>query len=177
MEEKTLIRHSKRLAKLLRHDPGALSMDPAGWVPVEELLALLGITRAQLDEVVAGNNKSRYAYDGTGTLIRASQGHTLPVDLGLEPVEPPEVLYHGTAEPTVDVVLAEGLRPMLRNHVHLSADVETATKVGSRHGRPVVLAVAATRMHGDGHQFYLSANGVWLCDQVPAEYLTSRAPD
>lgn len=167
-----MIRRSKRLSKLLRHDPAGLTMDPAGWVPVAEILTRLRLTRPELDEVVERDTKSRYAYDPTGALIRANQGHSIRVDLGFSAVVPPDVLYHGTAAARVATILAEGLRPMRRTHVHLSADAETATLVGSRHGRPVVLTVAAARMHGDGHPFYVSANGVWLADAVPAEYLT-----
>ena len=167
-----MIRRSKRLSKLLRHDPDGLTMDSAGWVPVDEILARLRLTRPELDEVVERDSKSRYAFDPTGALIRASQGHSIHVDLGFSPVVPPDVLYHGTSAGTAATILAEGLRPMRRTHVHLSAEADTATRVGSRHGRPVVLTVAAARMHGDGHPFYLSANGVWLADAVPAKYLS-----
>ncbi|MGW5050161.1 RNA 2'-phosphotransferase [Actinokineospora sp. NPDC004072] len=173
MDEKTMIRRSKRLAKLLRHDPRGLGMDPAGWVPVAEVLAALGMTRAELDEVVARNDKARFAYDPAGDRIRASQGHSLPVDLGLTPAVPPAVLYHGTTAAALETIRAEGLRPMRRTHVHLSPDVATATRVGARHGRPVVLAVAAGAMHADGLPLYRSANGVWLADHVPPGYLSA----
>lgn len=169
-----MIRRSKRLARLLRHDPTGVTMDAAGWVPVPEVLAHLRMTRAELDEVVADNTKSRFAYDPTGTLIRASQGHSIPVDLGLRPAVPPEVLYHGTVAAVLTAIRAEGLRPMRRTHVHLSADVETATRVGARHGKPVVLRVAAARMAADGLDFFLSANGVWLAAHVPPKYLDLR---
>ncbi|MFC7616726.1 RNA 2'-phosphotransferase [Actinokineospora soli] len=145
-----MIRHSKRLSRLLRHAPGDLPMTPDGWSPIPAVLSALGLTRAELDEVVTRNNKSRFAYDGSGTSIRASQGHSIPVDLGLSPVPPPPVLYHGTVEAALPAILSEGLRPMRRTHVHLSADVETATRVGSRHGRPIILTVASARMHADG---------------------------
>ncbi|WP_258904256.1 RNA 2'-phosphotransferase [Actinokineospora sp. UTMC 2448] len=171
MDEKTMIRHSKRLSGLLRHDPRGLTMDGAGWVPVAEVLAALRLSRAELDEVVARNNKSRFAYDPSGALIRASQGHSLPVDLGLTPAVPPDVLYHGTVASSLDAIRADGLRPMGRTHVHLSPDVETATRVGARHGRPVVLTVAAGSMHADGLPLYVSENGVWLADHVPPAYL------
>ena len=129
------------------------------------------ITRAELDEVVARNTKRRYSYDPTGTLIRANQGHSVVVDLRLEPVTPPKVLYHGTGERSVETIMREGLRKMARHHVHLSPDVPTARAVGARHGRPTVLAVDAAAMQRDGHTFYLSENGVWLVDHVPAAYL------
>ncbi|WP_285503252.1 RNA 2'-phosphotransferase [Actinokineospora sp. NBRC 105648] len=173
MEDKNIIRLSKRLSKVLRHDPGSagLTLDPAGWVAVDDLLAALRITRPALDRVVAENNKTRFAFDATGTRIRASQGHSVPVDLGLPPAVPPRVLYHGTVAAVLPAIRAEGLLPMRRQHVHLSATVETAVNVGARHGKPVVLTVAAAEMVADGHVFHVSANGVWLCAHVPARYL------
>ncbi|QRP44173.1 RNA 2'-phosphotransferase [Amycolatopsis sp. FDAARGOS 1241] len=179
MNEKHLTRVSKRLSRHLRHDPGSLGLvlDPAGWVSVDVLLAALrehgfGVTRAQLDEVVARNNKQRFSFDETGTRIRANQGHSVEVELGLAVVAPPAMLYHGTASTTVPVIFTEGLRPMRRHAVHLSADVETALKVGARHGRPVVLRVAAGEMALAGHEFQRSDNGVWLTAEVPPPYLT-----
>lgn len=107
--------------------------------------------------------------------IRASQGHSVEVDLGLLPVEPPAVLFHGTASTTLPIVLREGLKPMSRRDVHLSADVETAVRVGTRHGRPVVLAVDAAGLAATGHVFRVSANGVWLTDLVPPTHLRQHA--
>jgi putative RNA 2'-phosphotransferase len=124
-----------------------------------------------LDEVVARNNKRRFSFDPTGTLIRANQGHSVAVDLQLEPVEPPAVLYHGTGHGAVEPIRREGLRKMARHHVHLSSDRETARAVGARHGRPVVFMVNAAAMRSAGHLFYRSDNGVWLVDHVPPEYL------
>src|SRR5262249_10558885 len=162
------------LSKHLRHEPERLSLElaPGGWVPVEELLAACAqdrfpITRHELLEVVANNDKQRFAFDPTGTLIRANQGHSTSVDLRLEPAEPPSLLYHGTGAGNVHAITCEGLRKMARHHVHLSMDVPTATRVGGRHGKPVVFEVDAAAMRRAGHTFYVSANGVWLTDAVP----------
>ncbi|MEU6727115.1 RNA 2'-phosphotransferase [Nonomuraea wenchangensis] len=176
MMRRRLVRVSKYLARHLRHDPGriGLTLDPAGWVPVEELLSAAAahgfpITPAELARVVETNDKRRYVIeDGR---IRASQGHSVPVDLGLPPAEPPEVLYHGTVVRFLSAIRREGLRPMGRHHVHLSPDRDTAVRVGARRGAPVVLVVRAGAMHADGHVFHLSANGVWLTGHVPPAYL------
>jgi putative RNA 2'-phosphotransferase len=169
---------SRLLSLVLRHDPDkiGIELDSAGWVSVETLLAALArhgrpITRSGLDEVVATNDKKRFAFSDDGKRIRASQGHSVEVELGLEPVVPPEELYHGTATRFLETIRAEGLRPMSRQHVHLSGDVITATKVGVRHGKPVILIVAAGAMHRSGVKFYCSANGVWLTDAVEPQYL------
>jgi putative RNA 2'-phosphotransferase len=158
---------------VLRHAPGSvgLTLDPAGWVDVADLLAALGCTRAQLEDVVARNDKQRFAFDATGTRIRASQGHSVPVDLGYGEAEPPPELFHGTVERFLPAILAEGLRPGNRHAVHLSPDVVTARQVGARRGRPLVLAVDAAGMVRDGAVFTRSANGVWLVDAVPPGYL------
>lgn len=172
------VRASKFLALVLRHDPGriGIELDSAGWVAVDTLLIALerhgrGLSRERLDRVVAQNEKKRYEYDESRTLIRASQGHSVAVDLGYAPAEPPAVLYHGTATRFLDSIFDEGIRRGTRHHVHLSHDTETATRVGARHGRPVVLRVDAARMSADGHAFYLSANGVWLTEHVAPGYL------
>jgi putative RNA 2'-phosphotransferase len=173
------VKDSKFLAGVLRHNPGkiGIELDAAGWVDVEVLLAALArrgrrIGRDRLDYVVANNNKKRFEYDAAGTRIRASQGHSVQVDLGYEARVPPETLYHGTATRSLDSIFSEGLRPGSRHHVHLSVDLETATKVGARHGKPAVLIVAAARMHEAGHEFFRSTNGVWLTEHVAPEYLT-----
>jgi putative RNA 2'-phosphotransferase len=124
-----------------------------------------------LNEVVASNDKKRFSFDSTGTLIRANQGHSVEIDLQLEPAIPPDVLYHGTGHGAVEAILREGLCKMSRHHVHLSKDIATAKTVGARHGRPVVFAVDAAAMHEAGYTFYCSENGVWLVDSVPPEYL------
>jgi putative RNA 2'-phosphotransferase len=129
------------------------------------------ITRAELAEVVVQNDKQRFAFDPTGTRIRANQGHSVSVDLQLDPVTPPSLLYHGTGDRTADAIAKAGIMRMARHHVHLSSDIATATAVGARHGHPVVFEVDAAAMHRDGFLFYRSANGVWLVDTVPPRYL------
>jgi putative RNA 2'-phosphotransferase len=178
MDDARLVKVSKYLSKHLRHQPQrlGLTLQPGGWVPVEDLLAACArmhfpISRAELEEVIARNNKQRFALDPTGTLIRANQGHSVPVDLQLAPVAPPPTLYHGTAAHLVETIRREGLRKMARHHVHLSPDPETARRVGARHGTPVVFVVDAAAMQQAGIPFYCSANGVWLVDTVPPAYL------
>ncbi|MEU6481271.1 RNA 2'-phosphotransferase [Streptomyces sp. NPDC047017] len=167
---------SKYLSRHLRHQPGriGLALDENGWVAIDALLAAAAahgfrISREELDHVVATNDKQRFAIEGGR--IRANQGHSVEVDLGLPAATPPAYLYHGTVARALDAIRAEGLRPMDRHDVHLSADRETATRVGARRGRPVVLAVDAAAMHRDGHVFRVSANGVWLTPAVPPRYL------
>lgn len=179
MDERQARSLSKFLSYVLRHHPESigLGLDSAGWADVAELIAGAEVagrhfTRADLAEVVATNTKQRFALSSDGTRIRAVQGHSVAVELGLPPVEPPEVLYHGTAKQIVQAILTDGLLPMARQQVHLSGDEVTAEAVGRRHGRPVVLAVAAGRMFRDGHQFYQAANGVWLTDSVPVAYVS-----
>jgi putative RNA 2'-phosphotransferase len=174
-----VVRVSKRLSYVLRHQPASVgvTLDHAGWVDVDVLLTALArhglpLTRAELDHVVTTNDKRRFAFDETGTRIRASQGHSRRVDLGYEPQSPPARLFHGTVDRFLPVILAEGLRPGRRHAVHLSADSATARAVGERRGRPVVLAVDAAAMAADGHAFTRSANGVWLVDAVPPRYLS-----
>ena len=178
MEARRLVKVSKWLALHLRHRPEriGLTLDEAGWADVDDLLARaraanFALTRAELAEVVVTNDKRRYELDAGGGRIRAVQGHTVAVDLGLVPIPPPAVLYHGTTERFLAPILTEGLRPMGRHHVHLSPDVDTARVVGRRRGRPVVLEVAAERMASEGRLFFRSANGVWLCDEVPVRFL------
>jgi putative RNA 2'-phosphotransferase len=173
------VKVSKYLAKYLRHAPHELGLElqPGGWVPVDDLLAAaekngFPISYDELVECVETNDKQRFAFDVSGELIRANQGHSVEVDLQLEEREPPEFLYHGTVERFLPSILEEGLIRGKRHHVHLSKDVETARKVGSRRGKPVILQVDAGRMHWDGHKFLLSANGVWLTDSVAPAYLT-----
>jgi putative RNA 2'-phosphotransferase len=167
-------RVSKRLSYVLRHRPDSagLTLDAAGWADVDQLLAALRLTRAELDEVVARNDKQRFALDATGTRIRASQGHSVPVELGYAAAEPPAELFHGTVDRFLPAILAEGLRPGNRHAVHLSPDVATARRVGARRGRPVVLRVDASAMAADGTRFERSANGVWLVPAVPPHRLT-----
>lgn len=173
-----LVRVSKFLSKHLRHDPAGLGLvlEAGGWVEVDKLLAACArkgtvISRSQLEELVRGSDKQRFAFDETRRKIRANQGHSVEVDLQLTPQVPPPVLYHGTAEAILPTILREGLRRMARHHVHLSRDTLTAHKVGGRHGRPVVLEVDAAAMHAAGAVFYCSDNGVWLVDEVAPEFL------
>lgn len=168
-----VVRRSKRLSYVLRHAPGSvgLTLDAAGWADVDALLAALGWTRGELERVVATNDKRRFAFDPTGTRIRASQGHSVAVDLGYVAEDPPPVLFHGTAERNLPAIEAEGLRPGRRHAVHLSPDVGTARRVGARHGRAVVLRVDAAGLAATGAVFTRSANGVWLVGAVPPSFL------
>jgi putative RNA 2'-phosphotransferase len=181
VNDKRRVHVSKFLSRHLRHAPDelGLTLEPGGWVLIDVLLAGAAgagfrITREELDEVVRTSDKQRFAVDETGTRIRANQGHSVEVDLQLEPAEPPTELFHGTADRNVEAILRDGLRKMARHHVHLSPDTETATRVGQRHGKPVVLVIDAAGMRTDGHAFFRSANGVWLVDEVPAQYLRVR---
>jgi putative RNA 2'-phosphotransferase len=178
MMDASLVRISKFLSKVLRHAPESvgLRLDEAGWVDVDDLLAAakgaaVALDRPTLERVVADNDKQRFALSPDGLRIRASQGHSVTVELGLAPVKPPEVLFHGTADRNLDSIRAQGLVPGRRTHVHLSADEATAISVGRRHGRPVVLRVRAGEMHRSGHPFYRSDNGVWLTAAVPPAHI------
>lgn len=171
---------SKRLSYVLRHNPSSIGieLDSAGWVDLDELVeklravGRLTVSTEQIIDVVDTNDKKRFQLvDGR---IRAAQGHSVEIELGLEPVEPPDVLWHGTVEKFLDSIMAEGLLPGSRTHVHLSADIATATKVGQRRGRPVLLGVDAASLHQGGQDFFQSANGVWLTVHVPADALTLK---
>ncbi|MEP7285164.1 MAG: RNA 2'-phosphotransferase [Chloroflexota bacterium] len=184
MDEKRLVKISKFLAKYLRHEPEqlGLTLSPGGWVPVDALLNAcrernFALSRAELDEVVAKNNKQRFSFDPTGMLIRANQGHSTEVDLQLAPSAPPDVLYHGTGRASIEAIRQQGISKMSRHHVHLSADVETAVNVGSRHGVPFVFHIDARQMHAEGYLFYRSSNGVWLVEHVPTTYLLNLSDD
>lgn len=183
LSDERLVKISRYLAKHLRHRPERLDlrMDGGGWVDIDELLnsctrSRFPISRAELEEVVVRNDKRRYALDPTGTRIRATQGHSRPIELGLEPLKPPPVLHHGTYADAVGTVMVEGLSAMGRTHVHLSADPETAQRVGSRRGPPVVLRIDAAAMHTAGHRFWCSDNGVWLVEGVPPRFLRRTVP-
>lgn len=173
------VRLSKTLSYHLRHAPQeiGLTLEDGGWVKITDLIAALysrkklTLTIYDLKAVVANCPKKRFSFSEDGLRIRANQGHSVEVDLQLEETAPPPVVYHGTADRFLDAIQAEGLKKMNRHHVHLSGDVETAHKVGSRHGRPVVLEVHSGKMHEDGFKFFRSANGVWLTDVVPAKYI------
>jgi len=168
---------SKFISLVLRHKPETIGLvlDAEGWASVPDLLERMAahghaLTLDQLRTVVETNDKKRFTLDGNR--IRAAQGHSVQVSLGLSAVVPPDVLYHGTATRFVEAIRAEGLTPQSRQQVHLSADVETATTVGQRHGKPHIFKVDAVRMARDGFAFFQADNGVWLTDRVPAEYLS-----
>lgn len=176
--EKHLVRTSKFLSLVLRHKPQTIGirLDEGGWARIDELIAKargagVNLTEELLHEVVEKNDKKRFALSEDRLRIRASQGHSIQVSLELEPREPPEFLYHGTASRFVESIRESGLVRGGRNHVHLSKDERTAVSVGQRHGKPVVLVIKAGRMHEEGFQFFLSANGVWLTEKVPTDYI------
>ena len=172
---------SVRLSYMLRHsrEPLYISLD-GGWALVDTVLEALGqrypgVDREILDQIVTSDKKNRYSYDPTGTMIRANQGHSIPgVRVEMSAPAPPQYLYHGTAERFLPAILKEGLKPMTRQFVHLSAAYDTAVAVGKRHGKPVVLIVRAADFASDGHTLYLSANGVWQAKAVPPEYLSLK---
>ena len=177
--EKRLVQISKFLSLVLRHQPEVIGveLDENGWVDVDELLEKVNASGRQVDrklltEVVEKNDKKRFKFSGDRQRIRASQGHSIEVNLKLEPQAPPIVLFHGTAKRNLESILRSGLRRQKRQHVHLSIDRITAHKVGSRHGSPVVLRIDSQKMHEDGHVFYLSDNHVWLTDEVPPQYIS-----
>jgi putative RNA 2'-phosphotransferase len=172
------VRLSKFLSFVPRHRPDSigLALDPHGWANIDDLIGMgnaagTRFNREDLLHVVETSDKKRFSVSPDGLRIRAAQGHSASVELGLLPQEPPEVLYHGTATRFVESILAEGLKPQDRRHVHLSLDEATAHRVGKRHGKPVILRVEALRMHTKGFTFYLADNGVWLTDRVPPEFL------
>ena len=171
------VRASKMLACALRHKPGefGIELDAHGWAQVGPLVCgmkgKVEFSRDILEHIVATDPKGRYEFDIHHMRVRARQGHSVPVDVELERREPPAVLYHGTATRCLDKIMREGLKPMRRLYVHLSPDRQTALKVGSRHGEPVVLKVDAAAMAAEGREFYLSRNGVWLTGPVEPRFL------
>jgi putative RNA 2'-phosphotransferase len=172
---------SKFLSWVLRHDPGAvgLRLDDGGWADISALLAAAArhgrpLSEQMLRQVISAPGKRRFEVQDR--LIRAAQGHSVPVDLGLDPIAPPAALYHGTVARFLPAIGAEGLKPGKRAHVHLSADEATAAMVGARRGRPVILAIAAARMHAAGHEFFRAANGVWLTSSVPPAFIGFLPP-
>lgn len=172
------VRISKTLSYWLRHKPGdgGLTLDAQGWTDVDDVLAALARESLPHDidtllAVVDGNDKRRFELAPDLARIRARQGHSVEVELALAPTAPPALLYHGTVERFLDAIMREGLRKMARHHVHLSPNLETATRVGARRGKPVILIVDAAAMARDGHIFFVTENTVWLTDAVPAQYL------
>lgn len=178
ISEKEMTQLSKLLSYILRHNPSeaGITLDAQGWAPVGQLLAHLNekqanVTLDLLKHLVATNSKKRFSFNDDYSMIRASQGHSVEVDLNYSPSVPPDMLYHGTFKEAVKAILEKGLTKMQRHHVHLSKDKETATQVGSRRGKPVILTINAKAMHEKGFLFYVSDNGVWLTDHVPAGFI------
>ena len=178
MNEKEIKGVSKFLSFVLRHSPETinLKLDENGWANVDELILQSENQEVKLDFnlltiVVETNDKKRFTFNEDKTKIRASQGHSIDVELNLNEIEPPDYLYHGTVAGSIDSIKEIGLQKMSRQHVHLSKDKETAIKVGGRRGKPIILIVEAGRMQLEGFKFYLSENGVWLTDEVPAKYI------
>lgn len=181
--EKEIVKISKFLSLVLRHRPETIGihLDANGWTNVAVLLQQLElhgrpVTMKALEYVVANNSKKRFAFSDDRSMIRASQGHSVDVDLGYTEQTPPAVLYHGTAAACIDSIFTSGLEKRNRHHVHLSADTITAINVGGRHGKPVVLLVDSAQMAADGFSFFISENGVWLTDHVPVRYLKRIEP-
>jgi putative RNA 2'-phosphotransferase len=174
--DKDLVRASKFISKVLRHDPKAagVELDAQGWVEIDTLLAGIHehggmyVSREMFDKIVAENDKKRFVVEGNK--VRAAQGHSVQVDLGYEAVVPPDVLYHGTATRFLNSIKQSGLQPGKRQHVHLSGDIETAAKVGQRHGKLAIITIDAKGAHGAGVKFYQAENGVWLSDPIPYGY-------
>lgn len=178
--EVSLKQISKLLSLVLRHKPEqiGITLDGKGWTPVDILIQKMNeqginINKALLQQVVDSNDKKRFAFNEDHTMIRASQGHSVAIDLDYAAMIPPDILFHGTAEKFLPAIKEHGLIKQQRHHVHLSVDKETALKVGQRQGKPVILTISAGKMHEQGFSFYLSANGVWLTDHVPIEYISS----
>lgn len=172
---------SKFLSFILRHQPDdiGLTLDPQGWASIEELIEKakpkVTLTKDLIKAIVSSNDKQRFALSNDGLYIRANQGHSIKVDLGLTPQEPPPMLYHGTASRFLDSIKQEGLKSGQRHHVHLSTDVATATAVGQRYGKPVILKIDSESMFKQGYTFFLSDNNVWLTEHVPTQYLSTTA--
>lgn len=178
MTEKETIQASKFLSLVLRHEPEriGLKLDDAGWVDVDKLLKAvnqhgIALTLDQLQQVVATSDKKRYSFSDDNLRIRANQGHSVEVNLQYEPQTPPDLLYHGTATRFLDLIRKDGLKRMERHDVHLSAETKVTLQVGARRGKPVLLTIRAGEMHKAGHVFRRSANGVWLVDYVPVEFI------
>ena len=176
--KKNIEKSSKFLSLVLRHQPEliGLALDSGGWARIDALVTLANANGQSLDRdiivsIVAGSDKQRFALSDDGELIRANQGHSVKISLGLQPISPPNTLYHGTASRFLESIRSSGLHAGQRQHVHLSSDLNVAEQVGARHGKPVVLVINAQLMVENGHHFYLSENGVWLTDTVPANYI------
>jgi putative RNA 2'-phosphotransferase len=174
MNKNKLIKTSKFLSLVLRHDPSkaSISLDDDGWTEVNFLCKQLNITRQELDEVVRDNDKKRFEYNDGETMIRAKWGHSIDNSPTFKAQKPPPTLYHGTATRSIDSIKKSGLVKGQRNHVHLSVDEKTAVQVGKRHGSPIILVINSGEMEKDGHSFYVASNNIWLTDNVPIKYIT-----
>jgi len=178
INDKQITHISKFLSLVLRHQPETIGiqLDQRGWTDIDELIEKANsygvkFDREILNHIVATNSKKRFAFNNTFDKIRASQEHSVEIELGYTNQKPPEILFHGTGEKSVQSILDTGLEKRNRQHVHLSSDFDTAVKVGQRHGKPFVFKVLAERMYNDNFQFFISDNGVWLTDHVPTKYL------
>ena len=178
MKAKQLDNISKFISLILRHRPDTIgiSLDEHGWANVNELVTNIakqynGFGMSELEEIVRTDNKQRYSFNEDKTLIRANQGHSIPVNVDLKEVQPPDILYHGTATRFVPSILEEGILSRTRIYVHLSQDIETAMTVGSRHGKPYVFTIDTKQMYEDGYKFYLSENNIYLTKIIPTKYL------
>ncbi|GAB5559701.1 MAG: RNA 2'-phosphotransferase [Synoicihabitans sp.] len=181
---KDLKTKSKFLSLVLRHKPEAAGviLDEQGWCEIQSLLAGaesagVGFSYSELVEIVETNEKQRFKLSEDGLRIRANQGHSIAVELGLAERNPPDELFHGTATRFGEAIMKTGLLKMGRQHVHLSSDIETARRVGMRHGKPLILRIDSALMSEDGFRFYLSENGVWLVDRVPTQYITGESTE
>lgn len=178
MSDKRKTHISKFLSLVLRHQPQQIELvlDENGWANVTDLIDKSSkygnsFTFEELEEVVATNDKKRFAFDAAKTKIRANQGHSIEVDIKFEERLPPPILYHGTAERNLDSIFRNGLEKRARHHVHLSSETETAYKIGVRYGKPVILQIDAAQMSAQSYRFFISENEVWLTDEVPPQFL------
>ena len=178
MNPKEIKRISKAMSLALRHRPEVfnLELDSQGWCNVEQLINNFNkkgyaLNINLLQKVVEQNDKKRFAFNKANNKIRANQGHSISIELGYQPIQPPSILYHGTATKYLASIRSQGLLKRQRHHVHLSHNYDTAVQVGNRHGTVVVLSIRAADMHRAGYQFFLSENEVWLTDHVPTDYI------
>lgn len=170
MQQSQLLHRSKQLAYILRHSS---MVDNFGWISIDVLCKQYGYTIVELETIVANDNKGRFLFSDDKMAVRALYGHSIKIELNLSPATPPAVLYHGTAKKNIDLIYAEGIRPMSRNKVHLSSTIETAKLVGQRHGTPIVLEINTYAMATDGHSLYQLNNDIWQTDYIPTKYITN----
>lgn len=170
MQQSQLLHRSKQLAYILRHSS---MVDNFGWISIDVLCKQYGYTIVELETIVANDNKGRFLFSDDKIAVRALYGHSIKIELNLSPATPPAVLYHGTAKKNIDLIYAEGIRPMSRNKVHLSSTIETAKLVGQRHGTPIVLEINTYAMATDGHSLYQLNNDIWQTDYIPTKYITN----